>query len=525
MFKTALNKNIIPHTWKLANIVPIPKPNKDTDKGTSYRPISLISVIAKTLEKSLLPYITANIPNTPLQHGYKTQHSTVTALHTLYNTVAKGFNQMDPPAQTITVVPDLSKAFDTINIHTLIRKLLQTKLPGTIIKFIANYIKGRDAYTTYIIHTSKQRQFKTGVPQVCVLSPTLFNIYTSDLPPPSAPVQVMAYADDITITATHTSTSAARKYIQPYLHKVFCLDKTKQPLIKYRQNNFTLFTPVPAEYTSNLDLTINNKALPMATHPKVLGLTLDPKLTYSTHIHNISVQAHKPLQIIKALTTTGWGNQKETLMATYKAVMRPALEYASSVWSPIASSTSINKLQVMQNAALRTTGCTQDTNIQHLHDKTLALPIHKHLQFHASQYKQKTQHPSHPLHKRTTYFNTPRLKNTIFNNGRYTTNIPTDPHSVTTRDIKTNMRHIHTSTVSRHLATRGNNKILCTPPPHTSSSEEILPHLTHSTLAQLRTNKSPFLKSYLHKVDAKTHPSPLCPFCNIHTHTRHTSSL
>ena len=54
-------------------------------------------------------------------------------------------------------------------------------------------------------------------------------------------------------------------------------------------------------------------------------------------------------------------------MATYKAVMRPALEYASSVWSSIASSTSINKLQVMQNAALRTaTGCTQDTNIQHL---------------------------------------------------------------------------------------------------------------------------------------------------------------
>ena len=126
MFKTALNKNIIPHTWKLANIVPIPKPNKDTDKGTSYRPISLLSVIAKTLEKSLLPYITANIPNTPMQHWYKTQHSTVTALHTLNNTVAKGFNQMAPPARTITVALDMSKAFDTINIHTLIRKLLQT---------------------------------------------------------------------------------------------------------------------------------------------------------------------------------------------------------------------------------------------------------------------------------------------------------------------------------------------------------------------------------------------------------------
>ena len=52
MFKTSLNKNIIPHTWKLANIVPIPKLNKDTDKGTLYRPISLFSVIAKTLGRA-----------------------------------------------------------------------------------------------------------------------------------------------------------------------------------------------------------------------------------------------------------------------------------------------------------------------------------------------------------------------------------------------------------------------------------------------------------------------------------------
>ena len=122
---------------------------------------------------------------------------------------------MAPPARTITVALDMSNAFDTINIHTLIRKLLQTNILGIIIKFIANYIKGRKAYTTYINHTSKHRQCKTGV-----LSPTLFNMYTSDLPPPNAPVQVMAYADDITLTSTHTSTSAANKHIQPYLHTV-----------------------------------------------------------------------------------------------------------------------------------------------------------------------------------------------------------------------------------------------------------------------------------------------------------------
>ena len=59
----------------------------------------------------------------------------------------------------------MSKAFDIINIHTLIRKLLQTNIPGTIIMFIANYIKGHKAYTTYRNHTYSQRQFKTDVPQ------------------------------------------------------------------------------------------------------------------------------------------------------------------------------------------------------------------------------------------------------------------------------------------------------------------------------------------------------------------------
>ena len=113
-------------------------------------------------------------------------------------------------ARTITVVLDMSKAFDTINIDTLIRKLLQTNIPGTIIKFIANYIKGRKAYTIYRNHTYSQCQFKIGVPQGDVLSPTLFNIYTADIPPPRAPVQVMAYTDDITITSTHTSTSEAK---------------------------------------------------------------------------------------------------------------------------------------------------------------------------------------------------------------------------------------------------------------------------------------------------------------------------
>ena len=100
------------------------------------------------------------------------------------------------------------------NIHTLSRKLLHTKIPDTIIKFIANYIKGRKAYTTYRSHTFSQRQLKTGVPQGGVFSPTLFNMYTTDIQPPRSPVQVTAYAYDITIT----STPGYGPYIRPKTH-------------------------------------------------------------------------------------------------------------------------------------------------------------------------------------------------------------------------------------------------------------------------------------------------------------------
>ena len=140
--------------------------------------------------------LTANITQTPTQHGSKAQHSTVIALHTL--------------KQIITVALDISKASDTVNTHPLIRKLLQTSTPVTVIKFAANNIKGRKAYTTKKKHKSIQRQVKAGVPKGGVLSPTLFNTYTANFPADIAPVQVMLYADHITITFTHTSMSAAK---------------------------------------------------------------------------------------------------------------------------------------------------------------------------------------------------------------------------------------------------------------------------------------------------------------------------
>ena len=241
----------------------------------------------------------------------------------------------------------------------------------------------------------------------------------------------------------------------------------------------------------------------MATHPNVLRPKTHIQHTHSQHL---SISTHATTN--DKSTVTGWGKQ-ETLMATYKVPYgrllhpRPALTNCKSC--------RMQHLELPQDAHK-----TQTYNIC----------MTKHSYFPYTSTYSSTRHNTNkyttsitPLTQTYNILQHSKAKNTIFNNGRYTTNISTDPHTIT--DIKTNMRHIHTFIVSVHLATRSNSKILRTPPPHISSSKEILPRLTRCTIAQLRTNKSPFLKSYLHNVDAKSHPSPLCPLCNTHTHHTH----
>ena len=166
-------------------------------------------------------------------------------------------------------------------------------------------------------------------------------------------------------------------------------------------------TPDPSKYNKLLNIHINNIPIPTTSNLTILGLTFDPKLKYSTHTYNTITKAKKTLNLLKLLTSTLWGKSKETLITIYKTLLLPIIEYANTIWSPIISSTSLNKLKKIQNAPLRSiTGCTLDTNTQHLHSETKILPLQNHLKLHASQLTQKASHPLipyiHSPHKKPT---------------------------------------------------------------------------------------------------------------------------
>jgi hypothetical protein len=129
IINTSIQNNNIPQIWKNAITIPIPKPDKDPSNSSSYRPISLLSPIAKTIERLLLPTLQAHLPSPAHQHGFKPLHSTTTALENIAHTIASGFNHPRPPLRTIVTSLDLTKAFDTVNLTRLKQKVLSSLSP------------------------------------------------------------------------------------------------------------------------------------------------------------------------------------------------------------------------------------------------------------------------------------------------------------------------------------------------------------------------------------------------------------
>ena len=114
IFHLSLSKCQIRAIWKSSIIVPLLKPGKDTGLSESYRPVSLLCPASKILEKWLQPTILKLFNFAAHQHGFRSKHSTVTALCDIATAISNEFNKNKPADRTVLVAIDLSKAFDTV---------------------------------------------------------------------------------------------------------------------------------------------------------------------------------------------------------------------------------------------------------------------------------------------------------------------------------------------------------------------------------------------------------------------------
>ena len=152
----------------------------------------------------------------------------------------------------------------------------------TGVKFLSNCIRGPKQFTVCNNTKSKQATIKTEVLQGGVLSPTLFNIYKSDIPTkPNNRIKLITYADDVTIFSTHTNINTVKQQVHSYLQHIFSWTKQNILILNPSKTQTMLFPPHPAEHSIKPRLTINNTTLPPDKNIKNTRSNIRPRHTFA----------------------------------------------------------------------------------------------------------------------------------------------------------------------------------------------------------------------------------------------------
>jgi hypothetical protein len=202
IFNACLTLGYFPVAWKIGKVVALPKPNKNVNNPSSYRPITLLPSFGKMLEKVIMEKIvefeTLNDILIPHQFGFLSGHSTTHRILSLTQDISFDFNKN---LSSGMVLLDVEKAFDCVWHDGLLHKMMSYNFPIFVIKIVQSYLLQRSSFVHIDNTSSKSYEIPAGVPQGSVISPHLFNIFLNDMPDPPNCVKAI-YADDTILKST-----------------------------------------------------------------------------------------------------------------------------------------------------------------------------------------------------------------------------------------------------------------------------------------------------------------------------------
>ena len=149
---------------------------------------------------------------------------------------------------------------------------------------------------------------------------------------PTEPVKWIFYPDDITVWASGVEISELEHKDNTYLTEMSWFLQENLLFISARKSSVTLFTQDQAQANTHPKIKIADPELPLVRSPKLLRVYLDTLFSFNKHCVQVANRVSKRNNVLKALAGTNWGQQKETLLLTYKALGRSIANYASSVW-------------------------------------------------------------------------------------------------------------------------------------------------------------------------------------------------
>ncbi len=333
IFRHSVQNGKLPEEWKDAYISAIFKKG-DRKEPSNYRPVSLTSVVCKVLESIIRDHLVAHMKRNKLfsnkQFGFIQGRATTLQL---LNVLDRWTEIIDKKGSIDVIYMDFQKAFDKVPHHRLVKKIESYGIKGDLLVWIKDFLRYRKQQVVVNGQKSRRMDVTSGIPQGSVLGPLLFVIFINDLPDAIENCETFMFADD-TKLFRQVSTKEEALMLQSDLNRLetwsndwllkFHPQKCKVMTIGLGSKNNT------SVYTMN-DGNGSNIVLDRVANEKDIGVTIDSKLSFETHIHEKINKANKMMGLIRR---TFDGLNEENFILLYKGLVRPHLEYANAVWSP-----------------------------------------------------------------------------------------------------------------------------------------------------------------------------------------------
>lgn len=351
IFNRSCETGIFPDDLKVACVSPIHKEGSKTE-SSNYRPISVLSVIAKTFEKlisiQLTHYLESNKLLSECQAGFRKKSSTQTAL---LNATNKWYFNMDKGHLNGIIFLDLKKAFDCVDHDILIRKLALYGIEGTTLNLFRSYLSNRSQMCKVDGTISQKKGIRCGVPQGSNLGPLLFLIYINDLPNCLRRSSASMFADDTNLTTNGSSISDVQANLNEDLEHVHQWLLANKLTLNKKKTEYMIVGSRQRLNNINNDpnIELGEAKIKRVSETKTLGVIVDEQLKWKSHIGTVVTKVSKGIGMIRRMKDFVPQN---TLISVYNAIVLPHFDYCSLVWDTCENYLQ-EKLQKMQNRAAR----------------------------------------------------------------------------------------------------------------------------------------------------------------------------
>ena len=350
-----LDLGVFPTRWKVGNIIAIPKgPDRDRSSPKSYRPICLLSMVGKLLERlmavRLAPLLLDHRLSSDRQYGFRPGKSTEDAIVKLREVVASKVEE----SYVLAIALDISGAFDNVWWPNVLYELKRRNCPRNLYGLVDSYFSERSVQIMGK-QESVSKSVTKGCPQGSILGPSFWNLVFDDLlavlSSEELECEPIAYADDVLVIVSGNSREALRVRGQAAVTAVseWCgrkklqlsAEKTEMLLVK---GDLDIRRPPT--------IRLNGRGIKMQPVIKYLGVHLETGLKMDTHVRKVSEKCLNLFNALARIAKANWGLGYGALYTLYRGLYVPITTYAAAAWGDLLRVKSRTALVRSQRLAL-----------------------------------------------------------------------------------------------------------------------------------------------------------------------------